>query len=222
MDLNLWWTFFAACWLIALSPGSGAVLSMSHGLVHGVRRTGATIAGLQVGLAVVLLIAGAGVGAVLLASATAFWVVKVLGAGYLFWLGWQQWRAPVSAAPAVASDTVGTQGATGFSAPQAASARQRFMAGLLTNLTNPKGIVFMVAVLPQFIDPVRPLWMQLLVLMLTSMAVDTVVMHGYAFAASRLQRWMRGERAQRTQNKVFGGVLMAMGTSLVMVRRGMA
>ncbi|MDO9294285.1 MAG: lysine transporter LysE, partial [Hydrogenophaga sp.] len=69
MDLNIWLAFFAASWVIAISPGSGAVLSMSHGLAYGVRHTSATIAGLQLGLSVILLIAGVGVGALLLASA---------------------------------------------------------------------------------------------------------------------------------------------------------
>lgn len=106
MEFHVWLAYFAAAWVIALSPGSGAVLSMTHGLAYGVRRTSATIAGLQLGLAVVLLVAGVGVGALLLASATAFTVVKVVGAVYLLWLGWRQWAAPVPAAePAQAGRT---------------------------------------------------------------------------------------------------------------------
>jgi homoserine/homoserine lactone efflux protein len=136
----------ASC-VIAVSPGSGAVLSMSHGLSYGVRRTTATIVGLQLGLAVILLVAGLGVGAVLTASATAFTVIKVVGACYLLWLGWRQWRAPVAKSramrrlrPSEPELTVG----------------QRVLRGFLTNVTNPKGIVFMAAVLPQFIQPTRP------------------------------------------------------------------
>jgi homoserine/homoserine lactone efflux protein len=62
--------------------------------------------------------------------------------------------------------------------------------GALTNATNPKGIVFMVAVLPQFIDPKQPLALQLAILLVTTLAVDSVVMHGYAFLASRLRALM--------------------------------
>ncbi len=211
MDLNVWLAFFAASWVIAISPGSGAVLSMSHGLAYGVRNASATIVGLQLGLSVVLLVAGVGVGALLLASATAFTVVKVLGAAYLIWLGFQQWRAPVQAA--------GGQHALASGVPGLPSVRQRVTLGFFTNVTNPKGIVFMVAVLPQFIDPNRPLWLQLLILLATSIGVDLVVMHGYAFLASRAQRWLATARARRAQNRVFGGVLMAMGASLFMVKR---
>ncbi|HVR53797.1 MAG TPA: homoserine/homoserine lactone efflux protein [Pseudorhodoferax sp.] len=210
MDLHVWLAYCVAAWVIALSPGSGAVLSMSHGLSYGVRSTTATIVGLQIGLAVVLLVAGAGIGAVLMASALAFTVVKVLGALYLLWLGWRQWRAPVQG-DAAGSDLPAGEGRL--------SVRQRVLRGALTNMTNPKGIVFMVAVLPQFIDPARPLWLQLLVLLATTITVDMVVMHGYAWLASRLQGLLRSARARRSQNRVFGGVLMAMGASLFLVKR---
>lgn len=211
MELQVWLAYFLASWAIALSPGSGAVLSMTHGLAYGVQKTSATIAGLQLGLAVILLVAGVGVGALLLASATAFTVVKFAGAGYLIWLGVKQWRSHVS-----------TTVAAGEVAPVQTSvppARERFVTGFFTNVTNPKGIVFMVAVLPQFIDPQRSLWLQLLVLLVTTIGVDLVVMHGYAFLASRAQRWLATAKARRAQNRVFGGVLMAMGASLLLVKR---
>jgi len=214
MDAHVWWAFFAASWLISLSPGSAAVLSMGHGLAYGVRATSVSIAGMGLGLALVLLVAGAGVGALLLASATAFTVVKVLGAGYLIWLGWQQWRSPVSQ-PAPKREGV----PDALPGEQQPNARQRFTIGFLTNATNPKGIVFMVAVLPQFIAPNRPLWLQLLLLLVTAVAVEVFVMHGYAFLASRAQRWLATARARQAQNRVFGGVLMAMGASLLLVKR---
>jgi hypothetical protein len=115
---------------------------MSHGLSYGVRKTGATIAGLQAGLLLILLIAGAGVGSLLLASEVAFSVVKVLGACYLIYVGWSQWRAGA------------TSPIQGNDAAPAGPWKKRFLTGFLTNATNPKGIIFMVAVLPQFIPRV--------------------------------------------------------------------
>ncbi len=208
MDWHVWLAYFVASWVIAVSPGSGAVLAMSHGLAYGVRGASATVLGLQIGLAFILLVAGAGVGAVLVASAGAFMVVKLLGAAYLLWLGFKQWRAPVTL------DDGGAQ-----AGPPVMRLRQRVLTGALTNATNPKGIVFMVAVLPQFIDPKLPLLLQLLILLVTTLAVDTVVMHGYALLASRLRALLRSARARCTQNRVFGGVLMGMGASLLMVDR---
>lgn len=210
MDLNVWLTYLAAIWLIALSPGSGAVLSMSHGLAYGVRQTTATIIGLEIGLTIILLVAGVGVGALLLASATAFTIVKLLGTAYLIWIGLKQWRTPVHDGPPI-NGTRLARARPGW--------RQRVATGMLTNATNPKGIVFMVAVLPQFIDPQRPLTQQLLTLLLTTIVVDAIVMHGYAFIAARLSRWMQSASARRAQNRLFGGVLMAMGISLLAVNR---
>ena len=208
MDFQTWLAFFAASCLIAVSPGSGAVLSMSHGLSYGVRKTGATILGLQLGLLLILLIAGAGVGSLLLASEVAFSVVKVLGACYLIYVGFAQWRAgdksPVH----------------GDEAESAGTWQKRCLTGFLTNATNPKGIIFMVAVLPQFMTEGRPLWLQLLVMAATTVAVDVTVMHGYAAGASALRRLMRSARAVRTQNRVFGGLLMAVGAGLFFVKRG--
>lgn len=214
MTLTTWTAYFFASILIAISPGSGAVLAMSHGLNYGVRRTHATILGLQAGLLVILLIAGAGVGSLLMASAMAFSIVKMLGASYLIYIGWMQWR---SAQPLAENETAASS-VTAKSSPFQ-SPRKLFLIGLLTNVTNPKGIIFMVAVLPQFINPARPLWLQLLLIAVTSIAVDLVVMHGYAYAASRLQKFFRNAQAIKWQNRVFGGLLMAVGAALFFVKR---
>lgn len=215
MIFSTWLAFFFAACIIAISPGSGAVLSMSHGLSFGVKKTTSTILGLQAGLLLVLIIAGAGVGSLLLASEIAFNVVKVIGAAYLIYLGISQWRA--KAGPQVVSANtdqpeVGTrQIIPGW--------RKRFIIGFLTNTTNPKGIIFMVAVLPQFITRDAPLLPQLLILGATMCMIDLIVMHSYAFAAASMQSWFRDAKAMTLQNRFFGGVLMAVGAALLFVKR---
>ena len=208
MQWQTWGAFFVASWVIALSPGSGAVLSMSHGLSYGVRAANATILGLELGLLFILVVAGAGIGSLLIASEAAFQAVKVLGAGYLIYLGWSQWRA----------GSAGTLGGALAAAP--GSWRRRVLAGAMTNATNPKGILFMVAVLPQFIVGDRPLWSQLAVMAATLVVVDVVVMNGYAAAAGALRRFMQDAAAMRAQNRVFGGLLMLVGAGLFFVKRG--
>ena len=212
MAIHTWTAYLLPSILIAISPGSGAILAMSHGLSYGVRGTHASIAGLQAGLLVILLVAGAGVGSLLVASELAFSVVKTLGAAYLIYIGWSQWRS----SSALTADDSGKAAAGDSALPPG----RRWLTGFLTNVTNPKGILFMVAVLPQFISPSRPLWLQLLVMALTTVAVDTLVMHGYAFAASRLQKLFRNARAIKLQNRLFGGLLMAVGAGLFFVKRG--
>jgi len=208
MSFATWFAFLVSSIIIALSPGSGAVLSMSHGLSYGVRRASVTIMGLQAGLLLILFIAGAGVGSLLLASELAFTVVKSVGALYLIWLGLSQWRAKVQ-------DGFGIAAQSGLP-----SVQKRFFTGFLTNATNPKGIIFMVAVLPQFITQGQPLLPQLAILAATMLVVDITVMHGYAFLASTMQGYFRDAGAVRKQNRVFGGLLMAVGTALFFVKRG--
>ncbi|WP_312513972.1 LysE family transporter [Massilia sp.] len=208
MSFATWIAFVIAGSLIAISPGSGAVLSMSHGLAYGLKKASGTVLGLQLGLIVVLIIAGAGVGSLLLASSTAFTVVKVIGALYLIWLGIAQWRA----AP------VGPQASTaGLEAHP--SFGKRVLTGFLTNTTNPKGIIFMVAVLPQFISKDAALLPQLAILGVTMVAIDSTVMHGYAALAASMQRYLRDPRAMRLQNRFFGAVLIVIGSMLFFVKR---
>ena len=211
MPFATWITFVIAGALIAVSPGSGAVLSMSHGLAYGVRKASATVLGLQLGLLLVFAIAGAGVGSLLLASELAFNIVKTVGALYLIYLGVAQWRARVQ---------VSAGSAESPAPPAHPSFRKRVGTGFLTNATNPKGIIFMVAVLPQFISNQLPLLPQLAILGLTMVTIDTIVMHGYAFLAASMQRFFRDAAALRKQNRFFGAVLMLMGGALFFVRRG--
>jgi homoserine/homoserine lactone efflux protein len=208
MSFTTWIAFVIAGTLIAISPGSGAVLSMSHGLAYGVKKASGTVLGLQLGLLLVFTIAGAGVGSLLLASSLAFAVVKTAGALYLMWLGLSQWR---SRAGASAVTTAGL-------APHPTLGK-RVLTGFLTNATNPKGIIFMVAVLPGFIEKDLPLLPQLVILGITMMTIDTTVMHGYAFLASSMQRFFRDARAVKLQNRFFGGVLMLVGALLFFVKR---
>ncbi len=209
MSFATWITFVIAACIIAVSPGSGAVLSMSHGLSYGVKRASATIIGLQAGLLLIFFIAGAGVGSLLLASEIAFNVVKTVGALYLIYLGLSQWRSKV---------TLNEQDRP--AEVQLPSMRKRMLTGFLTNATNPKGIIFMVAVLPQFITQDAPLLPQLLILAATMCCIDLVVMHSYAFLASSMQRFFRDARAVKKQNRFFGGLLMAVGAALFFVKRG--
>lgn len=220
MSFATWIAFFVAACVIAISPGSGAVLSMSHGLAYGVRKTTGTILGLQAGLLLVLFIAGAGVGSILLASELAFSIVKTVGALYLIYLGFSQWRAKVEIDGSTsASDGIHGVGKDSSAHTAVPSMRKRFLLGFLTNATNPKGIIFMVAVLPQFIAHDAALLPQLLILAATMCTVDLVVMHSYAFAASSMQRYFRDARTVKKQNRFFGSVLMAVGATLFFVKR---
>jgi len=209
MSLETWLAFFVACWLISLSPGAGAISCMAAGLRYGFRRAFPNIVGLIAGIMFVLAIVAAGLGALLAASASAFTAVKWLGAAYLVWLGIQQWRAPVSAVDEAAAER-----------DLGHTAGQLVLRGFLVNATNPKGILFMLAVLPQFIDPARPQLAQYLICGATLCFTDLVVMSGYTAFAARVLRLLREPHHIRWTNRAFGSLFVAAGAVLATFKRG--
>jgi homoserine/homoserine lactone efflux protein len=209
MALETWLAFFVASWLISLSPGAGAISCMAAGIRYGYRKGLWNIAGLQLGILFVLVIVAAGLGALLIASAVAFNVIKWLGAAYLVWLGIQQWRAPVVPVDADATG-VGLGG----------TPRDLMLRGFLVNATNPKGIVFMLAVLPQFIDPARPQLVQYAICGATLFFTDLVVMSGYTGLAAKVLRLLREPHHIRWMNRTFGGLFVAAGAVLATFKRG--
>jgi homoserine/homoserine lactone efflux protein len=205
--LHTWLAFFLACWVISLSPGAGAIASMSAGVQHGFWRGYWNALGLQLGLALQIAIVGAGVGAVLATSAAAFAAIKWFGVIYLMWLAIKQWRA--LPAELAAEPEERPQGRPSV----------LLLRGFLVNASNPKAVVFMLAVLPQFIDPARPLLHQYLLIGATMVAVDLVVMAGYTGLAARVLRLLRTPRQQRLTNRTFSALFVAAATLLASVRR---
>ncbi len=199
MSLTVWLGFLLAAILIAVSPGPGAVISISTGMRHGYWAALTAILGLQTALVMQLLVVALGMGALLATSALAFVVLKLAGAAYLVWLGVQKWRSPVMALDR--------------DAPQLESGGL-YLQGILVNLTNPKAIVFIAALVPQFVDPTRELLPQYVAIGLTLCLTDTLVMSGYALAGARLGRWFHDPAMLRRQNHFFGMLYCAAGVLL--------
>ena len=204
MVLSLWLGFLLAAILIAVSPGPGAAVAMSCGLRYGYAAALRSIFGLESALLIQLAIVAVGLGALLTASALAFDIVKFCGAAYLVWLGIQKWRT----APQELQD-----------AKPPMSSNALFVEGLLVNLANPKAIVFIAALTPQFIDPTRPQWLQFLIIAATMCTVDIVVMSGYALLATRLRHWLHDPKTLKAQNRFFGGVFVGAGLLLASTGR---
>jgi len=158
-----------------------------------------------------LLVVGVGMGALLATSETAFAVVKWVGAAYLVYLGVQQWRSPAS--PITAKD------ATGADAAKAVSRQSIFLRGWMVNAMNPKGTVFLLAVLPQFIDMAKPLTLQYLHIGATFSVVEFCVMTGYVALASKVLGLLREPRQIRWMNRSFGSLFVAAGVFLATFKR---
>jgi homoserine/homoserine lactone efflux protein len=181
---------------------------MTAGVQHGFARGYFLTFGLVLGLWSQLLLVGAGLGALIVASSTAFALVKWLGVAYLLWLGISQWRAPA----------VGLQAQT--EAALVVSRRSILMRGWVLNTLNPKGTLFMLAVVPQFLNPQQPLVPQYLVIAATLAFTDLVINAGYTAFASKALAALRTPRQMRWVNRVFASLFIALATVLATVKRG--
>ena len=170
MTLDWWLTYLLTTLILSLSPGSGAINTMSTGISHGYRGAAASIAGLQVGLSAHIVLVGIGLGA----------LISLAG-----------------------------------SMPR----RRLFRRAVLVNLTNPKSIVFLAALFPQFILPNQPQAEQYLVLGVTTVVVDILVMIGYATLATRIAGWLRTPRQMQLLNRLFGSLFILVAGLLATARK---
>lgn len=205
MALETWLSFVVAAWLISLSPGPGAVSCMSAGMRHHFWRAAWNIVGLELGVTLLVAVVAAGLGAVLAASQWLFAAIKWAGVAYLVWLGINQWRAEPKPWHLGESSPEGRLG--------------MMTRAFLINASNPKGIVFMLAVLPQFIDPQRPLLTQYLICLTTLLTTDIVVMCAYTLLASKVLRSLQSPLHIRWINRGFGSLFVGAGALLAGFRR---
>jgi len=206
MELSVWITYFIATIILSLSPGPGVFSSISSGLHHGFRLGLWNGVGMQAANLILVGIVSLGLGAILLASETLFALVKWLGVAYLIYLGVVTWRAPAHGFQDNPHD-------------EAQTARDVFLRGFFVNITNPKGIIFFAAILPQFIDVARPQLQQYAILAATTFAVDLVIMMGYTALAAKVLRLMRDPGHLRWVNRGLGGAFVAAGVALASFRR---
>jgi homoserine/homoserine lactone efflux protein len=206
MDLSVWITYLITTIILSLSPGPGVFSSISSGLHHGFRLGLWNGVGMQVANMILVAIVSLGLGAILLASETLFTAIKWLGVIYLVYLGVVTWRSEARRFEEDKDDNAHT-------------AREVFLRGFFVNLTNPKGIIFFAAILPQFIDIARPQMQQYLIFAGTTFAADLVIMMGYTALAAKVLRVMRDERHLRWVNRGLGGAFVAAGLALASFRR---
>ena len=211
MDLQTWLVYLLATTGLSLSPGPNSLLALTHGALHGWRRTLFTIAGGALGFVVLIGLSLFGISALLKTSALWLVALKWVGGAYLVWLGVQVWRAPpVGAGLAVDPGAVlaADRGAASGPLPGPAMAWQ----GALAAMTNPKGVLFFAAFLPQFIDPARSPWLQFAVMAGTFVVVESVTELVIACTAARVRPWL--QRVGRRFNQVCGGLFMLIGAAL--------
>jgi homoserine/homoserine lactone efflux protein len=198
MPFETWLLYLFTCCGIAVVPGPNALLVLTHGALHGSRKTLFTITGGVLGFAIVLSLCALGLGALIQASASWFTALKIAGGLYLIWLGFGLWRsAPVSLDPT---------GTTSF------RPWSLFRQGLVSAISNPKALLLFTAFIPPFLDPQRSIIAQTITIALTYAVVEFVVEYLVASAAHRVRPWLA--RTGRRFNKVCGGFFVLFGLAL--------
>lgn len=205
MDLQTWFIYLLATTGLSLSPGPNSLLALTHGALHGWRRTLYTIAGVALGFVVLIGLSLLGISALLQTSTLWLAALKWGGGAYLVGLGVLVWRTPPVGAglQAHAHAAAGPPTMTG-----AAMAWQ----GALAALTNPNGVLFFAALLPQFIDPARSPWPQFSVIAGTFVMVESATKLVIAGTAARVRPWL--ERVGRRFNQICGGLFILIGMAL--------
>lgn len=207
MSMEHWLAFVAASVVLLIIPGPTILSVISYSLAHGRRARWPLVAAVALGDTTALCVSLLGLGALLAASAFWFTLVKWIGGGYLLYLGIRMLRAGAAGGPppAVAAAPV--------------SRWKLFANTWLVTALNPKGIVFFVAFLPQFIEPARDASGQLWILAVTFVALAAVNASLYALFAGAASRWLAAPRAWRGFHLAGGSLLSAAGIWALLARR---
>ena len=200
--MHAWVAFALVALAVSLLPGPAVISVVSSALRGGMRASLAANAGVLVGDAVFVAAAAAGLGAVLVASHTVFVAVRWLGIAYLAYLGI---RALLDRG-------------NGYAIEARGAGSRAFRLGLMTQLANPKVMLFFGALLPQFVDPSRPAALQFALLGATFIASDALVFTGYGLAAHRARRFLSSARAARMTSRVTGVAMLGAAARLAAER----
>ncbi len=204
MTLELWFAFAAASLVMAVIPGPGVAAIVGFAVGGGRRAALAAVAGMAVGNALAISVSLAGAGAILAASALAFTILKLIGAGYLVVLGCLALARSNAAA-----------GATQPAVPP----RTAFLATVAVGTFHPKTILFFMAFAAQFIDPARGFLGQAAILVATFTLIAATTDTLYALAAARAAHRLRNPRWRSWSARAGGTVLIAAGLATAAMKR---
>jgi threonine/homoserine/homoserine lactone efflux protein len=196
--------FSLVAFIAIVTPGPTVLLALSNGSRFGLRASLPGMFGAVLSDFVLVAAAALGLGALLAASEFWFSVVKWIGAAYLAYLGLR---------------LLFSKGELKLSGPEEnLSSKTIFLRSFLVAVTNPKGYLFVGAVLPQFIDTAAPQLPQYLAIAAVFAALDFVVMFGYALAGAQAIRFLQA-RGLAWLNRICGGTLIALAAGLAWMRR---
>lgn len=203
-DFAILAVFIPTFFVISLTPGMCMSLAMTLGMTIGVKKTLYMMLGEVIGVALVAVLAVAGVASIMIQYPTLFALFKWVGGSYLVYLGIKMWLTKVHIE--LDKELLGTE-ITPF---------KLVTQGFITAVANPKGWAFMISLLPPFLDITKPLPFQLVILVTIIMISELVCMLIYANGGKWLRRILnKGNQAQWI-NRIGGGLLAAIGVWLAL------
>jgi threonine/homoserine/homoserine lactone efflux protein len=202
ISLEVYLAYVVACFVIAIVPGPTVTIIVANSLAYGTRAGMLNVAGTQAGLAIMMATVVVGLSTVIAVMGVWFDWIRLAGAAYLVWLGWKLLRSPDDLGQARAAAPRG-----GF-----------FLQGLLVILSNPKGLLWFGAFIPQFVDPTGAYVGQIVLLGVTAMAVALVSDGAYAILTGRAGALLSRSRV-RLVSRVSGAFLVGGGIWLALTRR---
>ena len=206
MDIHTGVAFVAACLIFSSIPGIGILFTVNNAIAKSAKLTAVSILGLEISLFLYLCLVGLGLGALVKTSTVLFNTIKWLGVIYLVWLGIQK---IINANQHMINSI--DQDVTDY--------KNALVTGILVNLSNPKAIIFLAALLPQFIDPAASLFRQYVILGATMIVIDTIFHTLYGCFASGMRRFIAENRHMVTLNRFFGGVFIGVGLLMAKANR---
>ena len=201
-------TYIAATIVLLAIPGPTIIMVISQALAHGRRVAFASVIGVGLGDLFAASLSLLGVGTVLAASATAFTVIKWLGAAYLIWIGINMWRAPIT--PLDVDELADAKSGKSFPV---------FRDAFLVTLFNPKGIVFFIAFVPQFISAAHAFTPQAVILVIIFVILGMANAAAYALLASSARNWIKQPSVLRMATRLGATFLVSAGVASLFVKR---
>lgn len=203
MSIESFFVYIATLFIATIIPGPSMLLALNHGISHGIKHSFATALGNLTANLLMAIISIAGLGAIIIASGTAFQVTKWLGAGYLVFIGIKTWMSPVVPVETATSDIMKTTHKT--------STRKRFSEGFLVAAGNPKGIVFFTALLPQFINSMSVSVLQFSMIFLPLVIIAFGCFMLYAVCGQKITFLVKSTSLNKIINRVTGGTFIGLG-----------
>ncbi|RVU36385.1 LysE family translocator [Hwanghaeella grinnelliae] len=208
MSLETWIAYAVATEILLIIPGPTVLLVIGYALTRGRGPALWAVVGSCLGMTCAFAVTFAGLGAVLAASATVFTVMKWVGAAYLVYLGVQMWRAK-------ADTMLKVEGVPGEKPRQ----RSTFLHGFITTILNPKVVVFLVAFVPQFMNPAAPALPQAIIMTATFVTLAFLSDGAYAVFASKARQSLMGERTVKWVQRTGGSLLIGAGLLTAATKR---